>query len=172
MNLKILTILTVVVVSGCGKQQSTTEKSTTTPTAPVESSTLAAETDSQQQECYGWMTEQGDTIQLSLSRQGASVSGALLISYAGKDRRIGTFQGQMHGDTLIADHSYMQEGIDAVGEVAFLAKDGSFLEGLGPSEFKNKKEVFSPLSELTFTGEVLKRIPCNTISPSMKSGDK
>ncbi len=80
-----------------------------------------------QMQYYALMTA-GNTIQLSLTRQGTNVSGTLQYPLADKDQNTDT----MRGDTLIADYTFQSEGQESVREVVFLATKNGLVEGYGP----------------------------------------
>ena len=111
--------------------------------------------------CYA-LTMNGDTVWLTVRQTGREVTGKLRYRLAGKDRKEGTLRGTMHGDTLRADYMFHAEGIESVREVAFLARNGGYLEGFGPVDEKNGKLRFTPNTQQTFGGDhLLKKADCN-----------
>lgn len=149
-----LLLLAATTLTGCG-----TKKTTTTESDMAPASESATATGSEPQ-CYALMAS-GDTVWLNLNQQGSDVTGTLLVQLAGKDRNTGTLSGQMRGDTLLADYTFQSEGQESRREVAFLAKDGGFVEGYGPVQEQNGAMVFTPGTALTFdTKQVLTKIDC------------
>ncbi len=68
-----------------------------------------------------------------------AVTGSLVYKLHQKYSNKGEFEGQMKGDTLIADHKFMSEGTQSVRQVIFLVKDSIAREGYGNMEEKNGK---------------------------------
>lgn len=84
--------------------------------------------------CYSY-TSANDTINLKVIHVGNSITGTLVYMLKEKDKNKGTIQGHMRGDTLLADYTFMSEGIQSTREVAFKKEGNSFVEGYG--NFKN-----------------------------------
>lgn len=89
------------------------------------------------------------------------VNGKLSYTISGKDKNEGTLIGNMKGDTLIADYTFMSEGVSSVREVAFLQKDGAFIEGYGDVMEANGKFSFKDKKQLKFDQKnVLTKVDC------------
>ena len=84
--------------------------------------------------CYSYATA-NDTINLKVIHIGNSITGILVYHFKEKDKNKGTIQGHMRGDILLADYTFMSEGIQSTREVAFKKEGNSFVEGYG--NFKN-----------------------------------
>ena len=116
--------------------------------------------DSSATKCYAHYTDK-DTVRLTRTQTGGSVSGELMYQLSGKDRNTGTISGRMQGDTLLADYTFQSEGVESVREVAFLTKDGELVEGYAPVAEQNGKMIFSDRSALKFTSPMpLRPIGC------------
>ncbi len=157
----LLTLLIAATLISCDtKRPATDESNATTQPTSVDSGSRSVETGTGQPECYALLTAR-DTVRLSLTRLGTDVSGTLQYRLAEKDQNTGTLRGTMRGDTLIADYTFQSEGQESVREVAFLAKDGGFVEGYGDVEEQAGKMIFTPNRPLTFDAdEALRRVPC------------
>lgn len=130
-----------------GKQQA----ETTNQTVTADSSTAR---------CYAYYSDK-DTIRLTLTQTGETVTGDLLYQLSEKDRNMGTISGRMQGDTLLADYKFQSEGVESVREVAFMAKGGGLIEGYAPVAEQNGKMIFSDRSALKFTSTMpLSPISC------------
>jgi heat shock protein HslJ/uncharacterized membrane protein len=116
------------------------------------------------QTCYENVTGR-DTMKLKVEVFPNVVTGTIVYALHEKDRNDGEFDGKMTGDTLIADYTFMSEGVRSTRQVAFLIKDNVVIEGYGPSEEKEGKMVFTDLSKLTFSGRPLRKAPCHTEEP-------
>jgi hypothetical protein len=110
--------------------------------------------------CYATTTGK-DTVHLKVEVFEHVVTGTLLYKLYEKDSNIGEFEGQFHGDTLLADYTFMSEGIRSVRQVVFLIKDSMAMEGYGNMEEKNGKMIFKNPQELIFgKGLIMEKVPC------------
>ena len=134
----------------------TPEKSQQTDTAqPSESMEVAATP-----VCYVAILGQ-DTLSLRVENLSNEVTGNLAYNFYEKDDNQGTLKGQMHGDTLLADYAFMSEGTESVRQVAFLKKEGGFVEGYGEMQDQNGKMVFKNTAALDFkSGTPFEKVPC------------
>ena len=93
----------------------------------------------------------GNIVALSFNvNSHQEVNGKLSYNITGKDKNEGTIVGNMKGDTLIADYTFMSEGVSSVREVVFLQKDGAFIEGYGDVTDANDKVTFKDKKKLKF----------------------
>lgn len=133
-------------LTACGQSTQTSEQQASTPTAPTT-------------ECFAYTTAQ-DTVTLSLMTNGSAVTGHLVYRLAAKDSNVGTIQGEMRGDTLFADYTFMSEGMQSVREVAFLRTNDGLTEGYGKLGERSGKVVFENHRALTFGSLKLKKTTC------------
>lgn len=91
-----------------------------------------------------------DSIFLQLHIDNNTVSGDLEYKRFEKDRNKGTIKGMFRGDTLVADYTFMSEGVMSVREVMFLKKGDVLMEGFGDVEEKNGKMVFKNTGDVNF----------------------
>jgi hypothetical protein len=128
-----------------------------TPSAPKEAEIVEPAGD----QCYTW-NAQGSIIKMSFNvNSHQEVNGKLSYNLVGKDRNEGTLIGNMKGDTLIADYTFTSEGTTSVREVAFLQKDGTFIEGYGPTTEANGKVSFTDKKSLKFDAKnTLLKVDC------------
>lgn len=114
------------------------------------------------EECYRVILKK-DTISLTLNiKNGQISSGNLSYNFYEKDKSEGTLVGEMKGDTLYADYTFMSEGTSSVREVAFLKKGDAYVEGFGAVVDHNKGKVtFKDKKQLQFDGNVmLSKVDC------------
>ncbi len=104
--------------------------------------------------CFAY-TSNGDFTLLSLTIKGKSATGKLTYSLHEKDKNEGTIQGRFYGDTLLADYSFTSEGSRSIRQVIFLRKGNVFQEGYGSMKEENGKFLFTHISEVSFTGNVV-----------------
>jgi len=112
-------------------------------------------------ECYSYATER-DTVFLQLERLPKNaVTGNLIFKYFEKDSNHGEINGKYYGDTLIADYTFMSEGIQSTRQVIFLLKDNSAIQGYGALQERDGKIVFTNPREVDFSmGTKLQKITC------------
>jgi hypothetical protein len=111
-------------------------------------------------ECYLY-TKNKDSISLQVTINDKSVSGELVYSFHEKDMNQGVIQGELRGDTLLAEYEFKSEGIVSTREVSFLKKGDGFAEGYGEAEEKEGKMVFKNAAGLTYSDTViLKKTGC------------
>ena len=84
--------------------------------------------------CYRYATAT-DTIILKVIHNGNSITGTLVYILKEKDKNKGTIRGNMKGNILVADYTFMSEGIQSTRQVAFKKEGNSFVEGYG--DFNN-----------------------------------
>ena len=110
--------------------------------------------------CYQY-ANQSDTVSLKLIRTGENVTGTLFYQLKEKDSNKGTIQGSMKGDLLLADYTFMSEGIQSTRQVAFKQNGNTFIEGYGESIDKNGTLKFKNIDSLNFSAEFkLQEIAC------------
>lgn len=131
------------------------EKNTTDSTT-----TAKAATNNETSECY-INTKNKDSMLVNLTIKNNILTGDMNYQIAGKDKNKGTLQGEIRGDTIFADYTFMSEGKESVRQVAYLKKDNKLLEGYGDVEDKGGKMVFKNTGSLQFgKGVVLQKINC------------
>ena len=101
------------------------------------------------EECY-MACSQKDTVLLHLKIANKNqVAGSLQYKFNEKDRNGGTFKGVLKGDSLIANYSFLSEGVVSSRDMVFLKRGEAYLEGYGEIiqsangsvRFKNHKNL-------------------------------
>lgn len=124
--MKVISFLILVsLLASCDSQNGDTDKTSPQQVNAKKTSTI---------NCYRYTTA-ADTIMLQVIDSGNSIAGTLVYSLKEKDRNKGTIRGKMRGDILLADYTFMSEGIESTRQVAFKKEGSSFVEGYG--DFKN-----------------------------------
>ncbi|MDR7210558.1 hypothetical protein [Flavobacterium piscis] len=155
-------VIVVFVVMGvfvsCQKTATVTPATEEILTAPDS----AAQPDPSGNQCYA-STANNNTIWMSFNvNSNQEVNGKLSYSLYGKDKNEGTLIGNIYGDTLIADYTFDSEGVSSVRQVAFLQKDGTYIEGYGDVVEANGKVSFKDKKTLKFDiKNTLTKIDCN-----------
>lgn len=103
--------------------------------------------------CYEYIKNK-DTAKITMMSSGPITTGELSYSLFEKDKNKGIFEGELHGDTLIAEYTFNSEGKESIRQVAFLKKGDQLLEGFGDVEERNGKMMFKNIANLKF-GEAL-----------------
>lgn len=149
------TIITLSVFASCKKDQ-VAEPVEITPKAPKEAQVLEPSGD----QCYA--STGANKIELSYNvNSHQEVNGKLSYNIAGKDKNEGTLIGNMKGDTLIADYTFMSEGVSSVREVAFIEREGILYEGYGDVVEANGKVSFKDKKLLKFDQKnTLTKVDC------------
>ncbi|RYJ37283.1 hypothetical protein NU08_3636 [Flavobacterium anhuiense] len=156
---KVITITAIILIvfTSCKKETTTTEPVQITPNPPKEAEIVEPAGD----QCYVWRSN-GSVIEMSFNvNSHQEVNGKLSYNLVGKDKNEGTLIGNMKGDTLIADYTFNSEGVSSVREVAFLQKDGTFIEGYGDVVDANNKVSFKDKRKLKFDAKnTLTKVDC------------
>jgi len=144
-KLSALTIILMGIFISC-KKETTLPPPQIEPNAPKEAELVEPAGD----QCYTSRLN-GNIVALSFNvNSHQEVNGKLSYNITGKDKNEGTIIGNMKGDTLIADYTFMSEGVSSVREVVFLQKDGAFIEGYGDVADANNKVTFKDKKKLKF----------------------
>ncbi len=113
------------------------------------------------EECYAGKTGKS-IVQLALRIHGDKVEGTLNYLPEQKDKNTGSIMGRLLGDTLLADYTFMSEGIESVRQVTFLRTREGYKEGYAPMRDQNGKMIFVNISEADYsTSPLLVRVDCN-----------
>ncbi len=113
------------------------------------------------QYCYEYV-KNNDTVKMTLMSSGPITTGELSYNLFEKDKNNGIFEGELHGDTLIAEYTFNSEGKESIRQVAFLKKGDQLVEGYGDVKAaENGKMMFKNTSTLQFGGGiVLNKVEC------------
>ena len=148
----IATLFFTAILTACNNDSEKTNQAATDNTSPEQSKPVT--------ECYLY-TKNKDSIRLQVTINDKSVSGELVYSFYEKDMNQGIIQGELRGDTLLAEYEFKSEGIVSTREVAFLKKRDGFAEGYGEAEEKEGKMLFKNAAGLTYSDTViLKKVSC------------
>lgn len=114
--------------------------------------------------CYLYATDK-DTVYLVLDAPvGDAITGELSYDFFERDGNVGFIEGRVSGDTLIADYTFLSEGMVSVREVGFLLGENQVMEGYGDVEEVNGRMVFWHKDSLDFSnGLVMPQVPCGKL---------
>lgn len=96
-----------------------------------------------------------DTVTLKTILIGKNITGTLVFNLYEKDINKGTIQGYMKDSLLIADYSFISEGISSVRQVVFKKTADGFKEGLGDIIDINGKIRFKNAASLNFDNSII-----------------
>jgi len=114
------------------------------------------------EECYKGILKE-DTIAMTLVIKDNEITdGQLSYHFFEKDKNDGTLKGQVKGDTIFADYTFMSEGKQSVREVAFLKQGDAYIEGYGDVKEHNGKMIFKDAKHLKFDSKtILSKAECH-----------
>ena len=149
--------LAVIIIASCNNvPKKSTEITTVKDTVKTAENKIMIPVSS----CYSSTTGK-DTVTLKVEVFPNVVTGKLSYKFYEKDSNKGEFDGQFHGDTLLADYKFMSEGKLSTRQVIFLIKNNVAREGYGKMEEKNGKMVFKDMKGVSFeTGLALNKVEC------------
>lgn len=113
-------------------------------------------------ECYSSIKSK-DTVSMDLKiDKNLSVVGNLCYRFFEKDKNDGTVIGKLQGDTLIADYTFMSEGVSSLRQVVFVKKGNTYVEGFGDIVADSSGKVtYKDLKKLKFDDSVvLPKVDC------------
>ncbi|MEO6611764.1 MAG: hypothetical protein ABIT05_02485 [Chitinophagaceae bacterium] len=112
------------------------------------------------QTCYRY-TVNTDTILLNMTRKGDAVTGTLIYHLDGKDKNTGTLKGLIKDDILLANYSFMSEGIRSVRQVAFKLNGSTAVEGFQETGTTHDTAYFRDINSLEYNNSmVLTAVVC------------
>jgi hypothetical protein len=133
-------LILAVLLASCNTQVKETETST---------SAIADKKNNAGTNCYLY-AGLSDTVSLNLNHLGDSVTGSLVYNFKEKDKNTGTINGRMNGNILIAEYTFLSEGIQSCRQVAFKLEGDKFIEGYGESYSRNDRFFFKYPDSLNF----------------------
>ncbi|PWB25538.1 hypothetical protein [Flavobacterium sp. HTF] len=153
-----LTLIIMVGFVSCKKTDTVTGE--IAPSAPK----VAESAEPTGNQCYSY-SGNNSMVDLSFNvNSHQEVNGTLSYNLSEKDKNEGILVGNMKGDTLIADYTFTSEGVSSVREVAFLNREGTFIEGYGETVEANDKIVFKDKSKLIFDQKnILVKVDCKPV---------
>lgn len=139
------------------KKEATLPPPQITPNPPKEAEIVEPAGD----QCYV-SSANNNGIKLSFNvNSHQEVNGKLSYDLTGKDKNEGIINGNMVGDTLIADYTFDSEGVSSVRQVVFLQKDGTLIEGYGETVTANDRVIFKDKKKLKFDPQnTLLKVDC------------
>lgn len=152
MNKLTVTILILLFLNSCNSNNNgQKQRAAESPEAPTNQMT-----------CFAFNNGE-DSIMMSLERKGNQVHGNLSFNYYEKDSNRGTFLGNINGDTLWANYSFLSEGIVSNREVVFLRKEDDLIQGYGEVTEREGNLVFTNRNDIRFDNNfILSKVACKS----------
>ncbi len=158
-NLKTLTAFLILSLSACNNPQATNDETSKINPGAAPSD---ASGESLKESCYRSKTG-NSIVEMTLTEKDGLVQGTLNYMPEAKDKNTGIVKGRMRGDTLLADYTFMSEGMESVREVMFLKTAEGYKEGYGPVKDLNGKMVFEDPTAADFSkSATLIKVDCNS----------
>lgn len=110
--------------------------------------------------CYAYM-KNGDSIWLKVELFPNVATGVLTYQLSGKDKNVGTFDGRLFGDTLVADYTFRSEGRVTVRQIVFKLSATQAREAYGKKRDYEGKLIYDDLKAIDFNkGLSLDSVSC------------
>jgi len=110
--------------------------------------------------CYAYM-KNGDSIWLKVELFPNVATGVLTYHLSGKDKNVGTFDGRLLGDTLVADYTFRSEGKVTVRQIVFKLSAAQAREAYGKMRDYEGKMIYDDPSAIDFSkGLSLDSVSC------------
>ncbi|WP_149302781.1 hypothetical protein [Pareuzebyella sediminis] len=155
--MKIVTLLVIVVLLGSSCKEKA-EKSDVTSSQSQKTEKFEDSDAMLQLGCYRY-EEDGNTIQLDITKVGEKVKGKLVYQLSEKDRNTGIFEGTLADNKLVGTYTFDSEGVESTREVAFMVKGGALVEGYG--ELNNEGTAFKDYNAIRFSSTMpLRKTKC------------
>ena len=100
------------------------------------------------------------------SQQGDSFQGTLDINNYEKDSSTGTLKGTYNNGILLADYTFLSEGIISVGPVIFKKSGNAFIRGYGPTN--EAGDSFPDINNIKFDSSVVYNLSKEGCSTSIQ----
>jgi thioredoxin-related protein len=156
MTYRIFIVLLLVITTSCNNTETSTKTVEKDTTKAIDNKIMIPSAS-----CYAAITGK-DTILLKVEIFEHVVTGHLVYKLYEKDSNTGNFEGQLKGDTLIADYTFRSEGSTSTRQLVFLLQDSVAIEGYGAIKEKNGRMIFKNTSAADFSkGTRLKKVDCN-----------
>lgn len=120
-------------------------------TTPIKDSAMTEEVKIMVPEggCYAYM-KNGDSIWMKVELFPNVATGVLTYHLSGKDKNVGTFDGRLMGDTLVADYTFRSEGKVTVRQIVFKLSATEARKAYGKMRDYEGKMIYDDLSAVDF----------------------
>lgn len=112
-------------------------------------------------ECFRYFGEK-DTLLMTTHVDGTNISGTLAYSISQKDRNTGTIEGEIRDNLIIAEYTFMSEGVTSKRQVVFKNTEEGWKEGYGEMKSVDGIPVQVNIDSLDFSHDMaLTPVPCD-----------
>ncbi|WP_194777827.1 hypothetical protein [Pararhodonellum marinum] len=127
----------------------------------VESFTEEESTVNEPLTCYHH-GDKGNRVLLKFSIADNMVEGEMMYALEGKDINKGTFKGTLNNGIILADYTFMSEGVISERQIAFQRTSDGWLKGFGPVVSQGNKVAFTDAEKIDFrSGLKFVEEPCD-----------
>lgn len=112
-------------------------------------------------ECFRYFGEK-DTLLMTTHVDGTNISGTLAYSISEKDKNTGTIEGEIRDNLIIAEYTFMSEGVTSKRQVVFKNTEEGWKEGYGDMKSVDGIPVQVNIDSLDFSHDMaLTPVPCD-----------
>lgn len=109
--------------------------------------------------CYSY-NQNGDIVNLEITKNDNPVEGNLSYALAEKDKNTGTFTGQFIDGKLVGDYMFQSEGKESKRQVAFMLKHNQLVEGYG--DLNEDGTMFTDVNNINYSSTMpLSKTDCD-----------
>lgn len=112
-------------------------------------------------ECFQYLGEK-DTVQLTAHIDGTKVTGTLDYALFEKDKNSGTIEGEIRDNMIIAEYTFLSEGVTSKRQVVFKNTEEGWKEGYGEMKAVDGIPVQVNIDSLDYSHQMaLTPVPCD-----------
>lgn len=112
-------------------------------------------------ECFQYVTEK-DTVRLTTHVDGTNLTGMLEYALFEKDKNSGNIKGEIRDGLIIAEYTFMSEGVSSKRQVVFKNTEEGWKEGYGEMKSVDGIPVQVNIDSLDYNHKMsLTPIPCD-----------
>ncbi|MFC5626637.1 hypothetical protein [Algoriphagus winogradskyi] len=112
-------------------------------------------------ECFRYYGDK-DTVLLTTHVDGMKITGTLDYSLFEKDKNTGTIEGEIRDDLIIAEYTFMSEGVTSNRQVVFKNTEEGWKEGYGEIKTVDGIPVYVNMDSLDYSHQIaLTPVPCD-----------
>lgn len=112
-------------------------------------------------ECFQYLGAK-DTVRLTTYIDGTNITGTLDYSFFEKDKNSGTIEGEIRDNMIIAEYTFLSEGVSSKRQVVFKNTDEGWKEGFGEMKTVDGIPVQVNIDSLDYSHQMaLNPVPCD-----------
>ena len=112
-------------------------------------------------ECFQYFGEK-DTVRLTTHIDGTNITGTLDYAIFEKDKNSGTIEGEIRDNMIIAEYTFLSEGITSKRQIVFKNTEDGWKEGYGEMKSVDGIPVQVNIDSLDYSHQMaLAPVPCD-----------